>query len=293
MSQICRDARADLLPLRVAGTIDEADLAALDAHLRTCGDCRIRLAHLEWMSAMGRRAGPELYADHVRPEELVAYVSRSTTLPEAAAAEIGRHIAACPLCAEEFGILHAVDHDLRQAAARESASAPSRRGGWLRRLWPTGGGFSPAWVAAVLLLIPAAVGIRSWMGNDAPPEQATPARVIAPRLLQPSTDRAQAALPEIAIPPSGTVPVLLATSLAPTPRTRYAITLFAPDGREVWSEPDLGASGELATFVVTLPASRLGSGIHRIELEERLADTDSVLTALTYRFVAARGPGPR
>jgi anti-sigma factor RsiW len=121
----CRRAFDADLTAVVRGEASDADFTA---HAATCPDCAAELRVWTELDALLRAGAPSADADgdHPEPETLAAYVDAPATLVAAARTTVERHLASCPVCADEVGSLRRFDAT-RFAAARVDVATPEAR----------------------------------------------------------------------------------------------------------------------------------------------------------------------
>jgi hypothetical protein len=206
---------------------------------------------VRWIHEHVQEWGRTLFQGHVPSEEMVRYTERPGALPRERRKEIGRHLAVCEACERDLRMVEAVEPEVRDI--RET------RG--FRFL-----GSAPAWaVAAILaLVVPAAFGVRSWLG--APREGGVePIRALV-RLE--AGEREGENAPRVALPGRGSVLLQAEVPIRDDPGVRYDARLEDGEGSAVWEVQDLRSVDEFGTFLIRVPEARLEPGRYRLWIEE-------------------------
>jgi hypothetical protein len=156
------------------------------------------------------------------------------------------------------------------ASRRHAPAGPSiaeRLLGWLRGLaWP-----APAWNYAIiaLLLVPAALGVRTWLGPG--PEHASlPVRSLpAPQIIESRDQRSVGRTQIVSFLPGEPLLLEIHVPVLEDPGVRYDARLFTAAGRDVWSEEDLQSTDAYGTFLLLFDSRKLAPGRYRLVVTER------------------------
>ncbi len=260
---------AEDLFLFVRGSLAESSSARVVEHARGCAECGARLETVRFLQEQVRSWGRSLFADHLPVEEVVRYSERPGSLPEARRREVERHLDLCRACEADLAMVHAVEE-----GAPSAITLPGR--GWRERLeglFPLR--VLPAWatVALVLLVVPAGVGVRSWLASE-DPVRALPAPV---RLVE--SERSDATLPQVSRS-DGTLILACEVPVLDEPGVRYEGRLLDASGQVVWKRGELVPSDAFGTFRFLVDTRALDPGPYRVVIVERAPDG----TEETYRF---------
>ncbi len=153
------------LPWFVAGTLDPAEAAQVEAHLVACAACR---AEADALASMRRTVLDLGGGSHAAAETLNAYSTGDSALPAQARRTIEAHLERCAECAED---LAALERSRRALSAAEEP-APAGASGPRRWTFPRRAVRPVAGAAAAALL--AVLGFIWTTRGGGPGDQGTP-----------------------------------------------------------------------------------------------------------------------
>jgi hypothetical protein len=316
---------ADLIFLEVIGRLDEArrqhveQLAAQDPTFRR------HLEFARWLRQQVQDHPGVMFADHTPSDELVAWCDDPASLLSARAQRIEEHLVVCAACAAEVEIVRAVNADLaRTSSVRATAIDAQDSAGWPSRWWARLAALrtlppAPAYVALLVLLIPAIVGVRSWLSPGGPegtappgtlplgtappgtpPSGTSPAASVppaaaagagalmalrAPVVLEAASARGVSAPVELSVSGAGEqVTLLVHAPISVEPGIRYDARLLGPAGQTLLRAEGLQSLDEFGTFAFVLRPTALAPGDYELTVDEVASATGQVRASFQATF---------
>jgi anti-sigma factor RsiW len=285
----CDHRAADLLFFHVQERLGAEERRLVEEHLASCDVCRRRVELIAWVRQTSEEWGASLFEEHVPTEMLLAFCEAPEKLTPEQMSSVRTHLKICRSCSSEVEPLRQVEATL-VGAGTERVPGPTKKASlWdaLFRLLRPVRGLSPvpAYLVALVLLLPAISGVRHWLGRKpdvGAPEAVAVKTVLSPIFVRSGTQRGEEDLPVATVGESGEMSLILQAPIAEGGDFRYDVELLGPSGACLWRAEDVQSVDRFGTFVLLLQASKLPAGRYLILLHEKDAERRESLQ--TFRF---------
>jgi anti-sigma factor RsiW len=209
----CAAPEGELLSFYAAGTLSDAERAAVERHVADCASCRedLQLCR-DLLTGLGQL--------HLTAEEIVAVAWGEAP---------SGHVDECPRCRDEVARVRAVNATLRPSRAAQILTRPGL-----------------AWAAAVLLALPAALYVKEHLSTAVPPVTRGP----ADRVVGFPVNASIVVAPDASTSLPRTTVLLAFTAPAPAAGERIEVDLRGPAGDLALHAPDLAVAEGVGRIVV-------------------------------------------
>lgn len=248
----------DLLPWYYSGTLSTADRSAFETHLSGCSACQKELELLGELRSASRDELDRMLSEHPTPSELVDALLSERSRSENDA--VYRHLAFCPTCAVEAGLIRGEhEPDTREAPRAEHGRRPFGSPAWV------------GWAVAITIAVAALsyAGYVSWTDRmPTPPSMWSGTPKL--NVIEAPTRMGKAAH-RIAL--SSEQPYVLLALVAPDEPADdddlFEVKIFRPEGAEiVWLENfddvRLREHQEAGVIPLVIPTRTLATGHYEI-----------------------------
>lgn len=260
---------ADLVSDWVGGRLPAGQAAEVEAHVRSCDECRGVADIARAVRQEIATHGEGLFSPHPSPDELSRFVLDPDRLPLPALATIGEHLRACPTCASDSALV-------RRAG---NLALGRRLAAWLAVHRTPSSLLRPAFaVLAIALVYPAYLGLVEYprlRDQARSANHATPAPIawsgsgVDPLVLTPAVRGAEPSLPTLRVRPGQPAQPIFISREAPPGADRLNLMLRDHAGAIVWQieapVAELWNPGA-QVIAVLVPADRLHAGDYRLEM---------------------------
>jgi hypothetical protein len=266
---------ADLVSDWVRGRLPAEQAAEVEAHVRSCDECRAVAEIARSVQHEVASHGAGLFSPHPSPDELSRFVLEPDRLALPALATIGEHVRACPTCASDSTLV-------RRAG---NVALGRRLAAWFAVHRTPSSLLRPAFaVLAIALVYPAYLGLVEYprlrdqargvgAGAHPPAAESTPlawsGSGVDPLVLAPAVRGAEPTLPTLRLRPGQPAQPIFINREPPAGATRLNLMLRDHAGAIVWQiEAPVAELWNRDAQVIALlvPADRLRTGDYQMEL---------------------------
>ncbi|GJM45466.1 MAG: hypothetical protein DHS20C21_23080 [Gemmatimonadota bacterium] len=274
------------------GRLEGEAARAVDGHAAECPECRDRLSLLRSLRAAFLEMGEALVSEHPTSNRLVAWVERPDAIEESERRRLEAHLTLCASCEEDVARVRAVGAELgtvpdpaRTAPTRGGATAAPGTGEWRRLLrLLRAPELVPAFAVAAVLVIPAALGVRSWLA-PAPAPEATFRGVAPPVVLTREVERGPAPA-TVTAAPDASITLMVSVDARAASQAVDAEILDAA-GSPLWSVRELPALDEFGSRMILIDPGALAPGDHTLVTSVRNVATGDILSRTRWPFRVA------
>jgi predicted anti-sigma-YlaC factor YlaD len=267
-----------LVPDYLNGRLNEADSAALRAHVEECEECRTALNDASLLKKGLHLLAAEEQKRHPETGQLVAYVHGDQSLTASEREQIEVHLLLCKSCSATVAAVQNVADELAREGQARQRNSETNKGLSAHSVI----GYA---LAASLLLLLGYPALQWYQGRE---PAVTPVGVETITMLVPQTR--SALRPATVTRADRDETIALVVALDSTIEGPYQVTLHDQDGGVVWQSD--GIAGFAANFLnVRFPGTTLEDGLYRLNLSTGdVADDPIERRSLEYSFLLKTSP---